>query len=211
MKIQIGKFNRNKTYSYLFPIYKIIDISIIKKLDKLNKIAMGIYDMNVHNSLFTENNCIYILVDNNEKNENQINIAAFLAELSINKLLLGKYLVEPHLKNFPLMIVVKIPYFYKETYKHFLKGNYSKMYSKEEIEFLFASNSKERGVLEKNPTRFPFFIKEVKDRFGVQKLDIKEFYDKEWEFPLLNEEEIFSYKNKDNIYFSVQRDKIWNV
>ena len=140
MYIQSGKLFKNKTFKCLYPCLNYYKDNLINKLNVFFKVAVGIN--NKDNA--TEIPCLHILIDT--KNYKKVipditykeNLDNFLNYIKYQDYYVKDYLYTRLSQDNLHMVVIKIPTAHKETYKHFLDGKYSKMYSNEEIESYFA-------------------------------------------------------------------------
>ena len=212
MKIQNGKLYENKTWQFLFPCFKAYGEETIKRLNSFYKLAVGIGDLNHH----TSKHCIYILIDTNialtDKGliEYKKKLSVFLSWLKSQSFYVTDYMFDNSETEGKHMVVLKVPEKYDKAYSHFISGEYSKMYTKEEIEELFkvidtpkgavqhAQNEKvkkSRKVLLREETAVKTFLVEVNEKFKST-VDYADFKGAEACFPIKIEEEVFNYDKK---------------
>ena len=121
-----GKTSQNKTFEYLTPIFRIFNDNFIPHIQKLSVLAYGIGDV------FDKLNKIpsfYILIEN----KNNEDLSSFLTYIEDKEYYIKHY---NHTKKL-IIVVIQIPEIYHKSFYEFKKGNYSKMFSNEEINFFF--------------------------------------------------------------------------
>lgn len=99
------------------------------------------------------------------------------------------------------MIVVKVPSEYNVAFDNFVKGRYSKMYSKDSISKLFVKNkflTDYKHFLLKTKTSLLTFKNTICEEFGMTIPELKDFNPTEYILPLKYEEETFNYKLNTN-------------
>ncbi len=226
MKIDIGTYYENKTWTYLLPCLKTYGSQFISKYNSVFKLAVGIHDTALDGSPLIKGRNIYILLNSKFNPDRFYDFLGWIKHqpyyVTDYTAYLGVYEKMLH------MLVLKIPKIYESSYDNFLLGKYSKMYSKEQLKELFylenyngselsgvekVGNSffkKGYSVLIKNPNTVDIYIKKVKEIFGesIEKKDICS--DHEYDFPLLKEEEIFNCSKGEHIYFNPEIHKIWS-
>ena len=213
MQIQSGKLYHNKTWSYLYPCLKSYGEELRKHLNNFIKLGVGIGDSNT--KVLSEHNAIFILFDvepilanSIEKENYKQNFDKFLDWISYQPYYVTDYIFEERRGKGKHMVVLRIPPKHDTTYLNFVRGIYSEMYTKKEIDEYFQyvtlddkdmeakrneKITKCRQVLMKSPLLLPKFVKEVNLLFntGIVEEDYKEA---ELDFPPTLFEEIFNYK-----------------
>ncbi len=94
------------------------------------------------------------------------------------------------------VIVFKLPF--PEKLKYFLEGQYSKMYSEEELKKWFPKTIRKNKteqwmVLTKDKEHIPIFIKKLENEFGKLKITNDDLIDAELDFPPNLKNEILRY------------------
>lgn len=211
MQIQSGKLYENRTWKYLYPSLKYYGDELMNNLAVFFKLAIGVRDMNTK-----ESNCLFILIDT-EISKNKIQeenykkkFATFLEWLKDKEYYVKDYMYEDNSGKH--MVVLKLPNTYKDNYLHFIKGEYSEMYTDKAINHYFKyisiSNKitqqkindrikKTKFVLKKDKAYLEDFVKIVNTRFNTN-VSSKYFEKAELDFPPNKEEEIFNYKKRKN-------------
>lgn len=211
MEIHSGKLFKNKTWRYLYPTLKCYGPDLDNYITSFIKLSIGIGDTNV---AFEEDN-LFILFDVELKNHMQINLQKyrekfqqFLHFVRIQHYYTSDYVYKYDKFSTGHVVVLKIPYIFKNAMYNFIKGKYSLMYSEEQINKYFGFRKFDNKTLErevnkiikstrdvflKDEKRKKAFIKRVNFDFDT---NIKEemFNDNfELDYPPRFSEEIFNY------------------
>lgn len=211
MEIHSGKLFKNKTWRYLYPTLKYYGPDLDNYITSFIKLSIGIGDINV---AFEEDN-LFILFDVELKNHMQINLQKyrekfqqFLHFVKIQHYYTSDYVYKYDKFSTGHIVVLKIPYIFKNAMYNFIKGKYSLMYSEEQIKKYFGFRKFDNKTLErevnkiikstrdvflKDEKRKKAFIKRVNFDFDT---NIKEemFNDNfELDYPPRFSEEIFNY------------------
>lgn len=171
------------------------------KTQSVFKLAFGIGDALMDKESINKEKAIFILID---KKVQPNAFRNFMTWIVNQEYYLFDYPFDDVIKGRKHMLVLKIPDQYDKAYEHFLKGEYSKMYTLEEVDRLFAIGrygdpdvailrSQSRDVILKSISMRKPFIQKLKESFGD--LDIKEsdLTGKELDFPIEKQKEIFNY------------------
>lgn len=209
MNIEIGKQYINKTWRFLSPCLKGHGAPFVNRFNRLFKLSVGIHDTLLGGSPLSNGRNIYILIDKKYKEKY---FTEFMSFLSYQEYFKGDYCPDTDLiKSRKHMVILEIPEEYNNAYDSFLKSQYSKMYTKEQLEILFSGTLKgtDVGILTKSKSAFESFTKEVSKEFKtiINPLD---FYETEYAFPLKKREEIFNYSSGE-VFFKEDRDKVWSL
>lgn len=190
MKIELGTIYQNRTLRYLVPAFNLYGEVFKIKFNTIFKVAFGIQDSLLEGSYLEDQQNIYILIDKAVKNN------LFLSYM--NWIKLQKYYVADYaydnLENGRFhMLALAFPEHMSLSYSEFKKGNYSLMYSKDEVESLF-KNEEVKAVLLKKDSAFSSYNKILKENFGTE-LSFEEFksFNGEYDIPPKREEEYFNY------------------
>lgn len=214
MEIIDGKLFDNKTFRYLYPCLKHYGQIFREKINSVFKLAIGIGDM-VSESKYGNKPCIYILIstfiptmsgpDNVEYGKKVDEIVKWFRE---QHYYVDDYLYDIINANSNRILVLEIPEIYRDSYYHFIRGKYSKMYSTEDIDKFYnkvVRKNKElekkindrveysKKVLLKDESILPDFVSKLNKEFGT-KMTEPEMKGTELDFPLTMEEEIFSFE-----------------
>lgn len=209
MQIQNGKLYENRTWKYLYPCLNYYGEELMSKLSTFFKLAVGIND---HNKREKEQ-CIYILVDTNipllsdkDRQNYKNKFSKFLSWVSYKYYYVSDYPFDDN-KH---MVVLKIPRDFNTSYVHFVKGNYSQMYTTKSLnnyfKYINISNKEleirqnkkmkvTRSVLSKDSKYVSTFVNIVNHEFKSD-ATVEDFKDAELDFPPKKEEEIFNYKEE---------------
>ena len=218
MKIEYGKIYINKTWRFLVPTLKFYKGDFVKKFSALFKLAVGIHDTLLDGSEISENNNLYVLVD---KKYNEEAFYDFLDYCEGKTYFIDKYAYEDNVVNSrKYMIVLKIPSKFSHAYACFLRGEYSQMYLDEDLQQLYFNALKNPEKYKSQFINYQIlsktgnialekFTSTIKEEFNVD-VSTDDFYETEWELPLVKKEEIFNFKENTTIYFNEKIDKKWN-
>lgn len=206
MNIEIGKYYDNKTWRFLLPCLKGHGDIFINRFNTVFKLAVGIHDTLLDGSYLSEGRNLYILCNKDYQKKNFSNFINWMQYKSYYK---GDYCPDANFKTTKKhMLIIKVPKTFNNAYDYFLKSEYSKMYSEEELSSLFSVNTKEYQVLSKSIIALPNFVKKVNKRFDVN-MNPNIFKDKELELPLERHQEIFNCEKNQRVYFNEELDKVW--
>jgi len=200
IKIQFGKIFMNRTKKYLLPVLKDYGSDFASKINNLFKVAVGIGDIIVDNCGIHHETHLFILVDTLINTSNFISI---LDDIRRHSSYEDDYVYGVITKSRFHMIVVKIPDNYHSTLSKFKKGRYSQMYNESDLKKLFLFDSKTASEEYKKIQKV--LIKDHNYKFEFAKIIQKEFNipdfccadigdESEFDFPILNIEEVFSLK-----------------
>ena len=186
MKIQLGIIKMNKTKKYLLPCLKEYGSDFEERFKNLFKLAVGIGDFALSDMGFTLETHIFILVDTN------------LSRRTFNSTINWLRLQDYYQTDYPFddlhnghkhMIVVKLPENFYDSMSKFKRGQFSEMYTFEDLQRLFINKDSEIKVLTKNKDYMVEFVDKVND---IYKTTVQpEEWEGELEFPILPEEETF--------------------
>ena len=211
MQIQSGKLYENRTWRYLYPCLKNYGMHLINYLSSFIKLGIGIGDNNVK----TERNSIFILIQTDpigasdtDRQNYKRNFSKFLDWLRYQPFYVKDYVYEDLDSAVKHMVVLKIPPKHNIAYDKFVKGKYSEMYSKEEINAYFNIMNNDdnnpviskrnervslsRKILTRDSKHLPVFVETVNKDFGTD-IVVEDFKDAELDYPIKLQEEIFSY------------------
>jgi len=198
MKLEFNELYVNKTWRYLAVSLKSYGIDFTERFDPLFKLAVGVGDSNLERAPILERKRpLFIMFD---KEFNSLRATYFLNWVKYQSYYITDYCPDVEIGvSRRHVVVIDMPGIHEEAYDFFLKGQYSMMYSRSEIDFLFPTNhrKKEHDILIKTPEAFKEHLKVLKIEFNVipKKEEIKEY-----ELPPKRKEEIFFYTG-DKIYF----------
>ena len=195
MKIEIGNIYENLTKILLSPGLKIYGEGFTMRFSKeLFKLAYGIGDKN--SPVFNGRRPIFIMCD--KAVNPQVSWKA-IEWLRTKPFYITDYSCDLGSVPRKHIVVLDYPEELQNTYECFLKGEYSKMYSKEQLNLLITDKtSKAYNILTKDPKYMPVFIKQIEEEFAVEIVDKRPYISSELAFPInMNhstmEKEIFNY------------------
>lgn len=190
MQIQIGKIYVNKTLKYLFPTLRAYGPGLRNKISELHKVAVGVHD-DFYKAQITPS--IFILIDREHYRNKTIS--------TLNWLRYQPYYVTDYpyddLVNGRLhMIILRLPKRFHHSFEAFTKGKYSEMFTDEEIEEFVKTDVDMFGaykVLTRKKEAYTEFLEKIEESFGMVEVKATDLIDKELDFPLEKEKEIFNY------------------
>lgn len=190
MKIQIGEIVMNeerkriiypnKTYKYLAPCLEKYGPDFQLKIKLVWTVAVGLGDMMIvaaKENTFEQH--LFILLDSTVATKNFIN---FLEWIKDEDYYIDDYVYDNIQKSTYHMVVIKMPEQCTQTFEEFTKGNYSKMYSPEEINSLFESNPDVKKILIKDHNYIVSFVRSLNKKYDTT-LKPEDWTDKELDFP----------------------------
>lgn len=187
----------NKTYNYLSPIIDTFDPVFLENFSKIQRIGYTIHDTLFDGSTLYPYS-IFVVYKKRRRD--------YIYNLHLKAVLESSYCIfnyNPTSEPFSDVgcFILKIPEEFHETYSQFLQGNYSKMYSQEQIDLLFDDKDPVRQVLLKKEIARQNFINQLTKDFEL-KISLSNFYPDEYDYPLVAEEEILNFVDGDAIYLS---------
>jgi hypothetical protein len=197
------KFYETKTWKYLVPCLRVYGDEFVDKWSFAYKVALGIFDYSVKDVKKYQGDNIYCLID---INKNSDKFEEFIEYIKLQPFYTGHYPFKK-LESGLVMVVIKIPEVFKETYNLFLQGKYSQMYTKDIIDKIFPikTKQKQRDVLLKSKEGFKSFQQTFYD---FMEMEIDDINVAEYDLPLINKEEIFNFNKDKPVFFDI-KDKIW--
>lgn len=202
MEIKVGEFYLNKTRRFLFPTLRYYGSDFTYRFNHIFKLAVGIYDYVLEDKMSGRN--LFLMIDNKIREKM---FEDFMIWITLQDYYVYSYNPEANMDSRKIMLVLKVPEIFNETYDFFLKGEYSLMYTEKYIDILFPLDTypNENKILKQHPEMYNKFNDDLFKEFGVR-IDIKHF--RELELPLKCEEECFNYEG-GNTFFNPKIDKIW--
>lgn len=154
----------NKTRKYLLPCLKSYGTEFTNKLNDAFKVAVGIGDVIVSNRRYKHEKHIFILLDSDIA---PTHFRTFLDYVRNHDSYDNDYVYGNIQKTTFHMIVVKLPAKFYSAFETFKMGNYSKMYSQEDIDNFFNIHPVYRRVLIQDNRYKIKFAKEINSEFGT--------------------------------------------
>lgn len=203
---------KNKTIRFLLPSLKYYGIDFVDFFNKIKKINICLYDEIFEETDFKVYGNFFIKVNKN------IIYEKFKKFLENKEYFIGCYCPDVDIFNSKTeVIIIKLPSELQiNTIDLFLAGNYSKIYTNEQLEFLFKNTDKKNNINyqilskigSKAKNNFVYIInEEFKLNFCIS--DINENF--EWELPPKLSEEIFNYGINKNLYKNISLTQAKNI
>lgn len=188
MQIEIGRYYVNKTWKYLLPIIKSFGNTFLVKYSSIWKLGTGIYDHSF-NGKYIDDKLLFILFDKKVKPKIFNNILEYFKYQDYYH---SDYAYDDIEEGRMHMVVFKVPEQYYDAYDFFMKGQYSQMYSEDEISFLFKATEKGLDVMHRTEEAYNRMIVNTKKSFNVD-ITKNDLIGAELDFPIENNKEIFNY------------------
>ena len=206
MNIQKGKLYENRTWLYLYPCLQYHGEELLNRFSQFFKLAVGVGDAHYKKG----SNVILILFDLNLPfSEKGLKDYQTKFEILLRWLRYQSYYSDDYIYNEEKsqhMIVIKLPDALEGAYRHFVEGQYSKMYLPIQVEEFFKEEetsdnniikrnerySKAKKVFRREKETLKEFVKQVNIRFNTL-VGIDKFKNAELDYPPEKSEEIFNY------------------
>ena len=213
MKIEIGKWYLNKTWKFLLPCLRGHGSIFVNKFNPIFKLAAGVHDTLLDGAEMSEGRNLLILCD---KKHQEKNFYMFLNWLKLQPYYKGDYCPDADIKSRKHIIIIQIPTQFNNSYDCFLRGEYSKMYTGEQLDTLFThpDRQNELEILKKDKKAATRFVEELKLEFDLdetEKINIDDVKKGEYALPLVRSEEIFNCCDDSRVYFNEDIDKNWLI
>ncbi len=187
MKIQINKIVLNKTKTYLAPCLKEYGEEFETKLSSVYKVGIGIGDLILIENGINYEQHIFILIDTKIANSH---FKKFIKWIRNQDMFEDDYAYDNIMNGQFHMVILKL---HESCYKPaqlLRKSQFSKMYTKEQIEKYFKDKPNVRGVLIKDNQYRITYTQKLNEIFGST---IKpDELEGEFEFPVIKNKEIFN-------------------
>jgi len=193
----------NKTKKYLYPIINYYGDKFVSIMNSLNKAGIGIGDMILERSGITHERHLFILINLKKTHLSGVNFPEVLNLLREHHSYEDDYRYD--LTGEYHMIVIRIPDKYISSFEKFKQSQFSKMFSKKEIDLLFKSKIKNddyqkhindiKSILKKDVEYQKEFRKLISQEFKMKLEEIHpDALTGELDFNIKNKEEKFNYK-----------------
>lgn len=195
MKIEIGKVYHNKTVKYLLPSLKLLGNDFKNKFNSVQALAFGVHDTLLDGTHFEGQRLVYILIDKLSK---PILFEGFLSWIKLQPYYALDYAFDNLQVGRMHMVVVAYPEELGDAYDKFIKGSYSKMYTKDEIkEFFDAGREEARGIVIKSKESGTIHVANLNLTYNstITLLDLLH-EGGEHDFPPQEHEEVFNFTKK---------------
>ncbi len=197
----------NKTWKFLIPCLASHGQEFMDLFNRAFTLAAGIHDTHLKGSPITQRRVVYCLFNSNYNRD----IMQKLIHYSIkSRILAYEYDTDFPLKNSNRrMLVFKIPEVHYKAYDHFLKGEYSQMYTPEFVDANWGATARSKIVLKNQEEEgLPMLVEEIKEVLDGNQSP-KDMKGSELALPLIKEEEIFNCVGEQRVFFNENLDKLW--
>ncbi len=184
-KIQVGKVILNKTWKYLVPLLKHYGKEFEQKINSVYKCGYGIGDILLINNGINYEQHVFILIDTKVATGH---FKTFIKWIRQQEMYEDDYIFDDILHGRFHMLVLKLPKEYYKSNLLFRKSQFSKMYTKKDVEKFFKDEDIQ-GVLIKQGNYIIKHTNKINEMFGttVKPHEIEG----EWDFPIEKNEEMF--------------------
>jgi len=203
MKIQIGEvyldkvtqqktLRPNKTKKYLLPCLKEYGSDLIKHLNNVFKVAVGIGDIVIDNSGMKYEKHIFILIDTTISHSFFLKFIEWIRKQE--HIYEDDYVYDNIQKSSFHMVVLKFPEKYYSSFDSFKEGKYSNMFNEKDINTVFEKYPTIKKVFIKDHNYKVFFTERLNKIYGLDgdnKVKPEE-YEGELELPPTNKTEVFN-------------------
>lgn len=191
MEIKKGEFYKNRTRQYLLPAI-VTELGAVFK-QKFNteifKVAVGIRDVLLDGTnILNSKKAIFILVDKTVLTSEFNKFKSWVKYKPY-------YITDYQYSEYYHMFVLEIPDNLHESYNKFKKGEYSKMFTDEQLDKYYPNKGETYKVLIKHPTTRKKFLESIRKEYDVDIVE-SDFINAEVDYPPKVEEykEIFNYE-----------------
>lgn len=189
MKIQIGSIVMNKTRKYLAPCLRLHGSNFITRYGDVYKVAIGIGDIVAIKSNISFEKHIFILLESKTNSQSTTSFLKWVREQSFYE---EDYAYDHISKGHLHMLIIKLPEECYDAHDNLLKGDFSEMYSPEQLKSFFDQSTEVYKVLTKDHDYRVTFSKKLKEEYDVD-LSPDDFDSKiEFDFPIRQIEEAFN-------------------
>jgi hypothetical protein len=222
MRAEIGKTPFNMTWKLLLPCVNAYGENFMAFFNGLYKLGVGIHDMLLDGSSIIKGDNLFIAFD---REINSVSFWMFLSWVEQQDYFVAEYSIDDVATGQKHMLVLNIPKEHIEDYRHFLKGEYSKMYTPEfkrkhfhEFADSFWSNTKSamkkdaRQILNNDKERLPILAEEIRVLMGMKRAP-EGLTPSEMALPLQKIEEVFHFdpEMSTTVFFNEEVEKIWEI
>jgi hypothetical protein len=201
LKVQIGKVQLqqgkssiyiNKTRKYLFPLIKEYGATFLKLVNDVYKVAVGVGDFVVKNREISYEKHLFLLVDFDVATHHFIKFLNYVREHPAYE---DDYVFGNIQKTSLHMVILKLPEKFNGVLTPFKHGQYSEMFSQENIDLYFSDKPNIKAVLVKDHNYKVTFVTKKLNR--IYNSDVKpEEWTGELDLPPREEEENFNHHLK---------------
>lgn len=189
---EVQVVNNSKTRNYLLPCLKEYGKVFTNKLSKVMKIAAGIGDVILSNRDISYEKHIFILLDSAKPMHEHFD--SFMNFIKQQVYFVDDYVYGDIQKSTFHMVVLQFPEKYYTALDKFKAGQYSEMYTIEDIEKFFENHPTTKAILIKEHGYRVEFTKKLNRRFGTTIQP--EEYEGELDFKQTDVSEIFNHHLK---------------
>ena len=194
MQIELGKLYQNRTLKYLVPALNYYGETLKAKLNMVFKLSFGIHDTLIEGTHLEGQKNIYILIDKEVRPDLYFN---FMGWIKNQEYYVTDYCFDDLHNGRRQILVLAFPPALEDAYDKFIKGQYSYMYTKEELIQYFTLKPEPLQILQRTQVGKYIFKGLIKKVFDVTLEEI-DFRNERFEYdiPPSNEEEFFNYKRE---------------
>lgn len=192
MEIEYGQLYQNRTLKYLLPALNYYGATLKTKLNMIFILAVGVQDSLLEGTYLEDQQNLYILIDKAVRPDLFKN---FIDWINHQEYYVADYAYD-NLENSRMhIVVISFPPSMGDAYDKFLKGKYSKMYVKQELDMYFKNKVNALKVLQRTlqgRNEFRVFIKEEYGTILTERDFREEIF--EYDLPPNKNEEYLNYE-----------------
>lgn len=160
---------QNETVKYLFPTLVEYGDEFVEKINSFYKVFVGIGDLKRKDFDIGKPE-LYILF--HVQNNQYLSFFQFLKEVRQLQFYVDDYTYHEDIRNTEyIVLVLSIPEIHKEAYYKFKKGQYSIMYTEEQILKLYGNaDTMHTKILRKDVSMEHHITKRIQEEYGVSKI-----------------------------------------
>jgi hypothetical protein len=156
----------SKTTKYLLPCLKEYGVKFTKMINLVYKVAAGIGDAILINRDIKHEKHVFLLLDGKMPTYNK-HLATFLDWIKDQPMYVDDYVYGDIQKSTFHMVILQLPEKYYNSFETFKKGEYSKMYSIEDVVKFFENHPVAKAVLIKDHEYRVVFTGKVNKRYNT--------------------------------------------
>ena len=214
---ELKTFQLNNTGQLLSPVMNCFSNDLKQAVVNSNLLCWAVGDC-VHSKIYKKEKlepCLFLLIDRNgewlEDKKRYLSIKSSRQTFNRNLKVMRK---DPHYitdyswsyLNNRHVVAFHIPKKYYNAFNSFVKGEYSKMYSEQDLEVLkMKSNRVTMSIVTKDRSLIPFFEKGLNDYYRSS-IELPDDFDGELSLPFIPDREIFNWHRDFKFLLEVYKE-----
>lgn len=191
MNIILGQTCKNRTYIYLRPALKLLGPTFVAKFNNFSKLAYGIHDTMLDGTPIEYQRTVFVLIDKL--------FQPAITQDCLNWIRNQEFYISDYpfdgFEGRTIMLILEFPEKHGDIYDKFLDGQYSYMYTHNELEDLFTDGTFEKNILIRNKSARLGFVARVNEIYNSN-ATVEDFKGTgvQYDFPPIQKEEYFNFK-----------------